>query len=362
MKYKPDSPAVEHLQLHELYHLRYATKARAEGLNELFVVSAAHKEAFMRSMTPAIGKLRKEGFADEAIRQYMNMVFEGLNRQVFNAPVDLFIEWDIYHDHPDFRPFQFISIASLVNEAIHATTDKRIVGHSPSDVLSKSKVYSLTLALLWKELYGVDRILDFNPTPSEKRQAEAFYEEFREYRNDRHAAEEYEMLQHWAEDLKLSPFFSLVKETDYRTKPKAHSSPLLEDALDRIEADPLDQFSNDPERVKEMRTFMEAKAAQGQDAAVIMFMVDALQHMSRMPQSKVKEIAFEIAMLGTQGIEPDKQGYRLNHIPQKTFSGKHLLAYYYVSWKLAVPEMLEQLQLPYDEEFSIAEQFHRTAR
>jgi len=360
VKYKADSAAVEHLQLHELYHLRFATQARAEGLNELFVVNAAHKEAFMRSMTPAIGKLRKEGFADESIRQYVNMVFEGLNRQVFNAPVDLFIEWEIYHDHPDFRPFQFISIASLVQEAIQATTDKRIVGHSPSDVLSKSKVYSLTLALLCKELYGVDRVLDFKPTPLEKGQAEAFYEEFREYRNDRQAAEEYEMLQHWAEDLKLSPFFSLVKETEYRSKQKAQSSPLLEDALDRIEADPLDQFSNDPERAKEMRTFMEAKAAQGQDAAVVMFMIDALQHMSRLPLPKVKEIAFEIALLGTQGIEPDKQGYRLNHIPAKTFTGKHLLAYYYVSWKLALPEMLEELHLPFDEEFSIAEQFHRT--
>ena len=357
VKYRPDSPAVEHLQLHELYHLRFATKARAEGTNELFVVKSSHKEAFMRTMTPAGVKLRKEGFTEESILQYLTMIFEGLNRQVFNAPIDLFIEWEMYHDHPDFRPFQFMSLAALVQEAVQATTDKRIVGHSPADVLSKSKVYSLTLALLWKELYGVDRMLDFKPTPLEMRMAEQFYDEFKEYRDDRQPAEEYEVLQHWADDLKLSSYFTLVKETDHRRQQRSSGASILQGVLDKIEADPLDQQADDPVREEEMRTFMEARSKDGLDSAVVMFMVDALGTLGALPKTNVKEIAFEIAMLGTQGIEPGKQGYKLHHLPSKTFSGKHLLAYYYVSWKLAVPEMLSQLNLPYDEEFALAEQF-----
>ena len=44
-------------------------------------------------------------------------------------------------------------------------------------------------------------------------------------------------------------------------------------------------------------------------------------------------------------------------MPGKTFSGYHLLAYYYVSWKLAIPEMLAQLQLPYDAEYEVALKF-----
>jgi hypothetical protein len=360
VKYKPESPAVEHLQLHELYHLRLATQARAEGSNELFVVRTAHKKAFQRSMGAAANKLRKEGFEEEAITRYLSMVFEGMNRQVFNAPLDLFIEWEMYHDHPSIRPYQFISLAGLVQEAIMATTDKRIVSHSPADVLSKSKIYSLTLALLWKELYGVDRVSDFNPTPQEKRMAEGFYEEFKDYRADRQPAEEYEMLQHWADDLKLSAYFTLVKEKDHARPQQTSASPALQEVLDRIEADPLDQFSTDPERQREMDIFLQAKASLGLDTAMVMFMVDALQYLKQLATGKVKEIAFEIAMVGTQGIEPDKQGYRLNNVPGKVFSGKHLLGYYYVSWKLAVPEMLGQLQLPYDEEFEVADQFANT--
>lgn len=43
-------------------------------------------------------------------------------------------------------------------------------------------------------------------------------------------------------------------------------------------------------------------------------------------------------------------------IPDKTFSGYHILAYYYVSWKLAVPKKIHELQMPYDEEYALAKQ------
>jgi len=89
-------------------------------------------------------------------------------------------------------------------------------------------------------------------------------------------------------------------------------------------------------------------------------MVDALQHFKGLPHEKIKEAAFEIALLGTQGIEPGKQGYKLANVPGKSFSGNHLLAYYYVSWKLAIPEMVDQLQLPFDREYAMAVEFVQT--
>ena len=46
--------------------------------------------------------------------------------------------------------------------------------------------------------------------------------------------------------------------------------------------------------------------------------------------------------------------YRLGSIPEKVFSGYHILAYYYISWTLAIPEMVSQLQLPYDDEYKLA--------
>lgn len=64
-------------------------------------------------------------------------------------------------------------------------------------------------------------------------------------------------------------------------------------------------------------------------------------------------------MQGTQGYSPDKDNYRINSIPGKTFSGYHILAYYYVSWAIAIPEMLAQLKLPFDDEYKLALTMHK---
>jgi Tfp pilus assembly protein PilF len=361
VRFKPAYPAVEHLQLHELYHLRYAAQARKTGANQLFIMRPAMKEAFIRSLSKHASRLHKAGYPEDAIARYLDDLFNGLNRQVFNAPVDLFIEWDMYHEHPDIRPYQFVSLAALVAEALQSTTDKRIVELSPADILSKSKVYNLTLAMLYKELYGVDRVAEFKATHQEHKLAQDFYEEFKEYREDRQPAEEYEVVQHWGEDLQLTDYFALVPENEYR-EPDDQDVPdveqrSLDEVLDDIEADPLDQFRNDPKKAQEMRTFLKGQKALGLNMAVAMYMVDALNYFKGKPLPEIKQTALEIAILGTQGIHPEKKGYNLASVPGKTFSGYHLLAYYYITWKLAIPEMLDQLQLPYDAEYATALQF-----
>lgn len=56
------------------------------------------------------------------------------------------------------------------------------------------------------------------------------------------------------------------------------------------------------------------------------------------------------------GYSPEKSDYR---IKGKTFSGYHILAYYYVSWALSLPDMLEELQLPYSREYELALRMYR---
>jgi nitrogen fixation protein len=103
-----------------------------------------------------------------------------------------------------------------------------------------------------------------------------------------------------------------------------------------------------------MDKFQKSQEQIGINMAVAMFMVDALQFFEAMPQEEIKKIAIEIAMQGTQGYRPDKDDYRINSVKGKTFSGYHILAYYYVSWSLAIPEMVSQLNLPYEAEYKMA--------
>lgn len=132
----------------------------------------------------------------------------------------------------------------------------------------------------------------------------------------------------------------------------------LESLVDSIEKDPYGIDENTSNKDSQMKKFQESQAEMGTNMAVVMFMVDAMQYFEGKPKSKVKESAFEIASLGTQGIKPDGQ-YVLRTVPNKDFSGYHLLAYYYVSWAIAVPEMLKELRLPYDDEYKMALTLHK---
>ncbi len=353
VKYKPSYPAIEHLIMHELVHLDFVIEARKSELNQLFVSTPNHKSEFIKGLEPTIKKFNKMGISEKSISDYCSNLFEGMNRQIFNTPIDLFIENFLYNEFAELRPFQFISLYNMLQEGLKAVTDKKIVELSPKDIISKSKVYNLVNAIQFKELFGLDFIKDFNATSNELKLSTDFYDEFQQYKEDKEPAEEYELVLHWAEDLKIDSYFELVNEHEYRTKRTD-----IDNLLSSIEKDPYDLESKDPYKEREMDKFQKSQEEIGINMAVAMFMVDALQFFETMPKVEIKKIAFEIAMQGTHGYRPDKDNYRINSVKGKTFSGYHILAYYYVSWSLAIPEMLTQLNLPYDEEYKIALTMH----
>ncbi len=272
-----------------------------------------------------------------------------MNLQAYNTPIDLFIETFLYNDFAELRPYQFLSLYTLNQQGLKAVTDKTTVNLSPPDILSKSKIYNIVNALHLKHLFGVDLIKEFQASQSELKQATTFYEEFLQYKDDKEPGEEYELVLHWAEDLKIDNNFELVDENEYRTKRTD-----IDNLLASIEQDPFDIESKSPYKDREMEKFQKSQEKLGTNPAVVMFMVDALKYFQSMPDADIKKIAFEIATNGTQGYRPDKADYRISFMPGKLFSGYHILAYYYVSWKLVLPEMVSQLQLPFDKEYQMA--------
>jgi tetratricopeptide (TPR) repeat protein len=354
IKYKPNTPAFEHLIMHELVHLDLIIQARKENINQLFISNQKYKQQFIIGLESSIKKLRKIGIPENKIENYCNDLFQGINSQIFNAPIDLFIEDYLYNEFAELRPYQFVSVYGMLKDGIKATTDKNIVELSPKDILSKSKIYNLVGAFHFKDLFGLDLIKDFNPSTFELKEAERMYKEFLEYKIDRKAGEEYELVQHWAEDLKLQNNFELVDEITFRKRTAS-----VDDILKSIEEDPYDVNSNKAYKDRQMEKFQKSASEKGLNMAVVMYMVDALQYFENMPKDKIKKAAFEIASVGTQGIIPDKKGYKLSSVPGKDFTGYHLLAYYYVTWSLSIPEMVSQLQLPYDNEYKMAISMHK---
>lgn len=348
LRYNPNYPAIEHLIMHELVHLDFVIEARKNEINQLFIVSNEHKADFIKGIEPTINRLKKMGITESNIDGYCTSIFEGMSRQIFNTPIDLFIENFIYNEHPDLRPHQFISEFTIIQEGLKAVTDKQSVELTPKDILSKSKICNLVNAIQFKELYGSDFIKDFKATQTELKQAQKFYDEYLLCKDNKKPGEEYDLLSNWAEELKLDKYFELEGEIQYRKRSN------IDTFLESLEKDPFGFEDKDPVKEREMRKFQKSQDEIGLNMAVVMFMVDALQYFDGMPKEQIHKIAFEIALQGTQGYRPDKDDYKINSIPGKIFSGYHILAYYYVSFALAAPEVLPDLNLPFDDEYKYA--------
>jgi tetratricopeptide (TPR) repeat protein len=348
IKFKGSNQTFPHLIMHELVHLDFVLDARKDDVNLLFVSTQQHKNIFLKSIDATIKKLSKSGISQDSINEYSSALFEGVNSQIFNAPLDLFIEENLFNGYAELRPYQFVSLINIVQNGLNSVTNKEAVELSPKNILSNSKIYNLVHAFQLKDFYGLDLISDFKATKLELDQATKFYDEYLEYKDDKKPAEEYELVQNWANDLKLNNNFELIGENQYRKRNN------VDDFIDSLEKDPLSINEKDPIKERDMKTFLDNEKDIGLNMAVVMFMVDALQYFKNMNKEVIKKIAFEIAMQGAHGYRPNEDNYKLNSIPNKSFSGYHILAYYYVSWALALPEVLHEIQLPFDEEYKMA--------
>lgn len=354
VKFKPNYPAVEHLIMHELVHLKFVVDARKKGVNKLFTSQSRHRNAFNKWIQPSVQKLKRMGVPENQVLNYMNGLFDGMNLQVYNAPIDLFVENFLYINFPELRSYQFVSLYNLLMEALQSVTDKKVVEISPKEIASKNKIYNIVNAMQFRELFGIDMISDFKPTSAELKQATSFYEEFLEYKDNKEEAEEYELVQHWADDLQLSDYFELIDENAHRAKNSKEQE--LLNVFEKF-LGLNNEVNVDTEA--ETNLFLKNQKEKGTNIEVVMYMVEALEYFEGLPIEKIKNIAFEIALQGTKGYHPENKGYKIKLMPDKIFAGYHILAYYYVSFALAAPEVLNDLKLPFHEEYLMAKSIYK---
>ena len=74
--------------------------------------------------------------------------------------------------------------------------------------------------------------------------------------------------------------------------------------------------------------------------AAVFYFLDAFKRFDAMTPEQIHNIAFEIALLGRNGLDyasPDEK-YELRSIPNRTFSGLHLMCLMYAGFKRVAPE------------------------
>lgn len=358
IRYKRTNAGYSHLVFHELTHLELIDEARKEDENYLFTATLQNENAFYRKAEKDKKKMIKGGLPEQNFKPFLKRMFDGINLQMYNAPIDLFIEQRLYDRHKTLRPIQFLSLLGLHQQAVQGANDPTAKKIAPSFVRDANIILSYTQLFQLQELFGTN-LVDQIKEPLLFNKAKMIYEEYLKMKDDKEGGEEYDLINWWAEDLKLAPFFTLEKEKNPKKKiSSSSSSPKLklpEDVLAEIENDPYGLNTDSLFEDEQMKKFVESNRTSETNMAVVMHMIDAIKYFSDKSKEKAKEAGMEIAELGRLGIDPNKkQTYSLSSIPNKKFSGWKMLAYMYATWSIFEPSVVPQLQLDFEEEYKLA--------
>lgn len=364
VKYNPKMPYMEHLVIHELMHLDMALEASKRGSNMIVYSNNENKLAFRNKYASWISNIVNK-FGHSRAMSVVDKMHEGLMVQIMNCPLDLFVEKRMYDKYPIVKAAQLLSLMhqeTLNQESIA----KGQQGIFPKSIVTASKIMNIVSSIHLEKLFGLRFYQNYKPTKAEFETAKDLYEEYLAY-NDYKPGEEYELVEYFAETLGMQDFFKLKNESEFvkDTNQEKESENYIREALlgdtDSSDGNSFDGLTD--EQKKKQDTFYEQNkdgADPMQTMMMSMYMVGALDYFDGMTKDQIKRIAFDIAMLGMKGISPEiKSGYKVDSIPGKDFGGYEMLAYYYVSWALAIPEQLGALGLPFTKAWETAKELWR---
>lgn len=364
VKYNPKMPYMEHLVIHELMHLDMALEASKRGANMIVYSNNENKLAFRNKYASWISNIVNK-FGHSRAMSVVDKMHEGLMVQIMNCPLDLFVEKRMYDKYPIVKAAQLLSL--MHQETLNQKSiAKGQQGIFPKSIVTASKIMNIVSSMHLEKLFGLRFYQNYNPTKAEFETAKDLYEEYLAY-HDYKPGEEYELVEYFAETLGMQDFFKLKNESEFvkDTNQEKESENYIREAL-LGDADSSDGNSFDgltDEQKKKQDTFYEQNkdgADPMQTMMMSMYMAGALDYFDGMTKDQIKRIAFDIAMLGMKGISPEiKSGYKVDSIPGKDFGGYEMLAYYYVSWALAIPEQLGALGLPFTKAWETAKELWR---
>lgn len=355
IRYNPEKDFVEHLFIHEMMHLKMSQQATKVNRGKAVVSSERTIAAFRKRYLRFMQNTHKHIPATE-LDKIMAGLADGMGLQLMNCPLDLFVEHMIYKDYKIARPIQMLSLFHMEKDNINSVKQASANGFFPKDLVNANKVMNIATSMHFKDMYGINLIGQYHPTRHEYEQAQDLYDEFKAYLDTYKPGDEYEMLEYFVQSFNMEDLVELVDESSVTSSMKADLS-LQSDLKDR---------GNDALSEEDVDAANAQFALNHQDGAdptetmmMSMYMLDAMEYFDTLQPHDVHRIALEIATVGVNGINPKKK-YSIKSIPEKEFGGYQFLAYYYVSWARAIPQMLDKLGLPFSKAYESALQMYNT--
>ena len=323
--HKTASPViVPHLIAHELEHILLEHEARSANVNQQFVVRGSHREYAQNLIRDDVQKLLKEEFSPEQLTETENSWINGLTNQLYNCPLDMVIEKRLYDKYEVLRPAQFVSLEKTQLEYLTILTDPDLRRISPHLIYRASLAMNCAYAIFTDWLYdgATEYSLPYKSSAVYSIGEKLFDVFLSQQASKMIPSEEYDLIKQFARILRLEGWFSLESDSS-----QADTSP------------------EGPTNIGLLKQ---------KEAATVMYCLDALKRFQSMSKERIQEIAFEVGMLGTAGIDyskPDRR-YSLKALPGEQFTGLQLLVFMFVGFKKIDPALNSGLD--FDEAYRTA--------
>jgi len=323
-----------HLVAHELTHIRLEAEARRVGRNRFFATTNETRERAFRSLATDVRRLEQQRYSPDAIERVVQELVSGTCALLFNGPLDMLIERRLDVEMPALRPVQMLSLVQLANEARAATINAEIRRLTPQRILRATSAFNGAQALLLDHLSGgATRCWGPYQRLETAELSQKLWRHWQQRQPALTPGDEYDLVDEFADLVGLREW--------YVWKP-----------------DPGDQQPTADEPVTEGITNPELLRAK--HPAAVWFLLDALQRYARLSNEDVQKIAFEVAMVGREGLDyaSSEKKYRVRALPGEEFSGLQMMCLMHAGFKRLAPDQDTGMDL--DEPFLTALELFNT--
>ncbi|MBP5319810.1 MAG: hypothetical protein J6334_02395, partial [Kiritimatiellae bacterium] len=298
--------------MHELEKQLMRIRSMNEGKDAVLAHDGTGLQSFIEETQPYITDKFRAIVPSDDMGQMLERLMKGVGGQLMNCPLDLLVTARLYESHKELRPCQVIALLKLAQGNI-ASVMIGVKQDFPKNIVHLNRLMNTISALQLIDLIGIDLLEKLTPSTEELALAKELYAVSKRTNDGFKPGDEWHLVRTFLEKTQCARYFKIVTEVSKR--------------------------ADDKRRDESNRAFGERFSSGDNPAlnlAILSYMVAAIKRLRGYDSERVKKIAVEIAILGMKGISPDKHsGYSVPSLDNEDMSGCKMLAYYYVSWRMA---------------------------
>ena len=221
--------AESHVVAHEFEHILLDEALRAAGANRLYATSPETEGRALGAVDKELRKIReRQRIPPDKAEQYALRLVRGLCHQLLNMPLDLFIEQRIAAVYGALRDAQFVELARQMAENARLVTDAEGRDYIPQRVWQANVAMTAAFALFVDDLYGgrTGYAAVYGPSgllPTGRKLYSLFQDRADHYR----PGVEYELVDAWADELRLRDWYKWLPDEDTAQAPAADQAPTI---------------------------------------------------------------------------------------------------------------------------------------